>query len=492
MKNLSHPNFNASEKIFHLKRIRRKLLEPLLKAGLLAIMMLTVTVIKAQSIAGSTWDLATSTPSSGYTNWGSGVISLTDTVTGTGTCQGSAVTETSGYNPTTDFSKCFMVFFGCPGNDVIGTLAPGNPYTDQNGDGMSFSFWKSSATMNANNANTCGGGLGYENSVSDGKMITIEFDTYSSLGTSNVDGYYGGGAPGSGSVNDEISLHKDANSGDAGLFTTTAATNINAGQLEDGLVHQVCITYVASTQKLTITIDGVTKLNAYDLTATYNLNNYFGGATLNYSWSAGKYGANNLQTLGPVGVNMFATIGHNPCTGVVLPVELLTFTGEKKNETTILSWATATEINNKKFIIERSSDLSDWKAIGEIAGAGNSVSMIAYSFTDYSPSDGKAYYRLRQIDINGAFAYSNVVAVQTEEQSVSIAPNPFDDILTIKSNIEGDMDISIHDVLGRLQYRVNQKSENGTLRIQPDLPGGAYVITIQAGAFVERQKLIKK
>jgi hypothetical protein len=456
---------------------------------MMTMLPLSLTNLHAQSLTGSTWDLATQTPNSGYHNWGSGVISLTDTVTGSGTCQGSAVTETSGYNPTTDFSKCFMVLFGCLGNDQIGTS--GNPYTDQNGDGLAFSFWKQSATMNANNTNTCGGGLGYENSVSDAKMITIEFDTYSSIGTNGVDNYYGGGAPGSG-VNDEISLHKDANSNDVGLITTTAATNVNAGNLEDGLVHQVCINYTAGAGTLAVTIDGITKLS-YALGATYNLNNYFSGATLNYSWSAGKYGANNLQTIGPVGTDMFATIGHNPCTGAVaLPVELLTFTGKGINERVVLTWATANEKSNKKFIIERSDNLSDWEVIGEQAGAGNSGAIVNYSFTDETPLDGIAYYRLQQVDVDGTVANTNIVAVENGTKSLSIMPNPFDDALEIRSNIKGAMDISIFDILGRLVFHLNRESENGTIDIQTELASGAYVISIQAGEFIEWHKIIRK
>jgi hypothetical protein len=175
-----------------------------------------------------------------------------------------------------------------------------------------------------------------------------------------------------------------------------------------------------------------------------------------------------------------------------LPVELMTFTGERKNGTAVLSWVTATEVNNQKFIIERSGDLSDWQIIGEVAGAGNSVSINNYSFTDYTPLAGKVYYRLRQVDINGTFAYSNVVAVQIAGHSISITPNPFDDALTIITKVSGNMDVSIRDVLGRLLYHDNQETNNGMLSISPDLSSGIYLITIQTEAFIEQQKVIKK
>jgi hypothetical protein len=479
-------------------------------------MLLTVSSLHAQiSIAGSTWDLASSTgpantvtgtQNSGFKNWGSGVFALTDTVTNSGNCRGSEVTETNGgagYDPTTNFSQCFKVFFGCPGLDTIGSSTA--LYKDHNADGMAFSFWKNNATFSATQVTyTCGGGLGYDNAVAggdgDGAMITIEFDTYSSLGlgsTPAVDGYYGGGAPGSGLITDELSIHVGMNSNDLGLINTPpTGSTVNAGNLEDGKEHQVCITYSATSPYLLgVTIDGVSKLS-YDLGATYNFVTYFGaGKKLNYTWSAGEYGSNNYQMLGPSGSNLFGTIGSNPCTNVVMPVSLLDFTGEMANEAVLLNWATANETNNAKFVIERSTNSYDWETIGEVAGAENSISTHNYNFIDYNPVEGTVYYRLRQVDVNGSFAYSKIINVNTAvlQASVNIMPNPFEDALIIQSNLKENLDISIHDILGQLVYHTNQKNDNGTLRIQPDnLTSGAYMITIQTDSFIKQQKIIRK
>ena len=461
----------------------------------LVMSMLTLTnVVSAQSVVGSTWDVGTKTANSGYTNFGSGVIALTDTTTGSGSCQASAVHETSGYNPTTNFSKCFRVFFGCPGNDQIGTLdgggCPSCPYTDFNGDGMAFSFWKNSATYNINAATACGGGLGYDNALSDAKTITIEFDTYSSLGTSTVDGSYGGGAPGSG-INDELSVHNNHESNDLGLINTPGTGTTNAGNLEDGLEHEVCISYNAGTHILSVTIDAVTKLST-DLGATNNLNTYFAGAILNYSWSAGKYGANNMQTIAPSGTGIFATVGHNFCTNAVAPVTFISFTGKKINNAVVLNWSTALELNNQKFVVERSSDLYQWETLGEIAGAGNSSSIHNYSFTDFEALQGNSYYRLRQVDYNGTSAYSTIITVQEKLQqiNISVSPNPFDDAFTIQSNSTEKNNVFIHDVLGRLVYETS--FENGSTTINPPIPAGTYIITVSSSAVVEQTKIVKK
>jgi hypothetical protein len=487
------------------------------KVAFIVIIMISTVIsnIQAQSVAGTTWDLGTTysaSGSAGYKNWGAnGVITLTDTTSAPGnTCRASSVTETSGYDPTTDFSMCFKAFFGCPGNDVIGSSSspPASYYTDLNGDGMAFSFWKNNSTFTPNAGNNaCGGGLGYDGALNgsgdgDNKMISIEFDTYSSLGLNSspaVDGYYGGGAPGSGLITDEISIHVDQQSNDLGLINTPpTGSTVNAGNLEDGKEHAVCITYSASTHILTVSIDGSVAGNgflSYDLGATYNFNTYFGGKTLNYTWSGGEYGANNFQTIAPAGAPIFGTFGKNPCTNVVMPVSLIDFSGEMVNEAVLLNWATANETNNAKFVIERSTNSYDWETIGEVTGAGNSISIHEYNFIDYNPVGGTVYYRLRQVDVNGSFAYSNIINVKTAslQASVSIIPNPFEDVLTIQSNLKENLDISIHDILGQLVYHTNQKSDNGTLRIQPNnVTSGTYIITIQTDTFVKQQKIIRR
>jgi hypothetical protein len=451
------------------------------------IILFNISGIHAQSVTGSPWESATVTTTNsgpGYINWGNGVISLTDTTTSSGSCQSGAVHETSNpYNPSsgTVFNQCYKVFFGCPGNDVIGTNA--SPYTDFNGDGMAFTFWKNTSTYTIT-GNTCGGGLGYDNAISDFKGITIEFDTYSSIGVDNVDATYGGGGPGSG-INDEIAIHYNVESQDVGKLTA-----VNAGNLEDGKVHTVCITYTPGTKIMAVSLDGVNKVS-YNMGAN-DLVSYFGaGALLNQTWSAGKYGANNLQTVAPATANIGATIGHSLCPGT-LPVKLLSFTGQLVNETVVLNWSTVTERSNKKFIIERSSDHGDWQAIGEVAGSGNSTSLIDYSFTDYAPLSGIAYYRLRQVDNNGEFEFSKVVSVKTDSHGISISPNPFDNEIIVQSDLIEDMDIKIYDVLGRIMYHENRATESGTQHLQPQLPSGAYVITIQTDTYIEQRKLIKK
>ena len=243
---------------------------------LVLVALLASAKIQAQS---GGWESQSTVGTTGYNDHGNGVIQLLNT-TANG-CVGSAIHETTAtYDPTsgTTFSKCYQVFFGCPGNDNIGS--------DTKGDGMAFSFSKCGG-YNVNNGLACGGGLGYYGACP--KMITIEFDTWSSQGNNSFDATYGGGTSGN---HDEIALHRDGNASDAGRITS-----VDAGNLEDGLEHAVCITYVPATHLLSVSIDGITAFT-YDFTGSpYDLQSYFGAGGLNQSWSAGKNGATDQATV---------------------------------------------------------------------------------------------------------------------------------------------------------------------------------------------------
>jgi hypothetical protein len=219
------------------------------------------------------WDSFGTTGTTGYTDHGNGVIQLLDeTASG---CAGAAVHETSStYNPVTDgtFSQCYEVYFGCPGDDEIGS--------DTKGDGLAFSFSDCAWSVG-----DCGGGLGYRNACT--KMITVEFDTWSSQGTSSFDSNYEGS-----DVDDQVALHKDGDPEDWGKLA-----GANPGNLEDGQEHTVCISYDPSTDIFTVSIDGSNVL-VHDLTGSgYELETYFGSVGLYQSWSSGKNGATNPATV---------------------------------------------------------------------------------------------------------------------------------------------------------------------------------------------------
>ncbi|MEL7005428.1 MAG: T9SS type A sorting domain-containing protein, partial [Bacteroidota bacterium] len=112
----------------------------------------------------------------------------------------------------------------------------------------------------------------------------------------------------------------------------------------------------------------------------------------------------------------------------VLPVELISFSGEWIDSKVELRWATATEINNDRFEVERSHDAINFITLGVVNGRGNSSTINEYEYRDNNPLSGISYYRLKQVDFDGAFEYSEIVRVESQvtfdNLKFSVFPNP--------------------------------------------------------------------
>ncbi len=120
------------------------------------------------------------------------------------------------------------------------------------------------------------------------------------------------------------------------------------------------------------------------------------------------YGYNPTGQTGTLRVDSLKIFAHVIST---LPVELLWFNGRVVGEDVELAWSTGSELNNDHFDIERSADAMSWFAIGEIEGAGNSSTVVDYEFRDDAPFPGTNYYHLRQVDLDGSYSYSHIVAM---------------------------------------------------------------------------------
>lgn len=111
----------------------------------------------------------------------------------------------------------------------------------------------------------------------------------------------------------------------------------------------------------------------------------------------------------------------NDCNPTTLPVTWLYFTARANDSHEVaLNWATASEINNDRFEIERSADGSSFEKIGTVNGNGNSVQTIEYSFKDTTVQRGVYYYRLKQVDFDGRFEYSNISAASVDSELSSL------------------------------------------------------------------------
>jgi len=134
--------------------------------------------------------------------------------------------------------------------------------------------------------------------------------------------------------------------------------------------------------------------------------------TFTTDWVSGSTSwANNINL---DGFTYFA-FGFMP--NIVLPIELSYFRGQATSEGVVLNWATAAEINASHFVIEHQDPISkEFKTIGTTQAQGQSESTITYAFTDSKPHNKLNYYRLKQIDLDGNFDYSNAISVAIEAQ----------------------------------------------------------------------------
>ena len=183
-----------------------------------------------------------------------------------------------------------------------------------------------------------------------------------------------------------------------------------------------------------------------------------------------------------------------------LPVELVSFTATAIMSNSIrLDWYTATEINNYGFEIERKS--AKQLAENRIRRRnGNSNSPKQYSFTDNKLVGGSKFqYRLKQIDNDGQFEYSNVIEVKvipTEYLLSQNYPNPFNSSSIIKYSIpkSSQVTLKIFNTLGEeLETLVNEEKPVGTYEVNwnaANLPSGVYFYRLQAGEFVQTRKMI--
>ncbi|GAB2529101.1 hypothetical protein GCM10027189_04880 [Rufibacter soli] len=173
-----------------------------------------------------------------------------------------------------------------------------------------------------------------------------------------------------------------------------------------------------------------------------------------------------------------------------LPVTLISFTAKAQKDGVLLNWATASEKDNAFFIVERSADGKSFSAVGKVAGAGNSTIKIDYTFLDAHALTGTAYYRLKQVDLDGKFEYSKVVAVQTKAAvagvSLKVFPNPTTGVvsLDLTSATPASVTVKVFALDGRL-IKATQMMGGAVQTLDlSNLAIGTYLINV-AGANID-------
>jgi len=190
----------------------------------------------------------------------------------------------------------------------------------------------------------------------------------------------------------------------------------------------------------------------------------------------------------------------------IVPVELISFFSSVVDDDVTLNWITATQTNNSGFEIQKLKDskiekLQDWEMIGFVNGHGTTTESQTYSFVDENISAGKYQYRLKQIDFDGTFEYSNIIEAEilppakfSLEQNF---PNPFNPSTNIQYAIASKQFVSlkIFNTLGQeVETLVNEYQEAGVHSklyiVNSTLPSGVYLYQLSAGEYNEVKKML--
>jgi hypothetical protein len=206
--------------------------------------------------------------------------------------------------------------------------------------------------------------------------------------------------------------------------------------------------------------------------------------------------------------NITGSSGYSNVAQIAVPVELTSFTSNVNSGRVNLKWQTATETNNSGFNVERKQLFSpqstigneDWETIIFVNGHGTTTETQTYSYTDENLSAGKYHYRLKQIDFNGMYGYSNEIEVLVNApDKFSLNqnyPNPFNPNTSIEFQLpkESFVTLKVYNILGvEIATLVNEQKQAGVHKIKFNASGltsGLYIYKISTGNFEQTRKML--
>lgn len=193
-------------------------------------------------------------------------------------------------------------------------------------------------------------------------------------------------------------------------------------------------------------------------------------------------------------------------TSTALPVELMNFTAryDKHESLTHLKWATASETQNKHFVVQRSLNGRSFDSIDVVKGHGTTTEGQRYAFKDQQlpTTNGTIYYRLKQVDFDGGYELTSVKAVNINEQSVvkdvKVYPNPFRNAFKVELTLKKAKEVRF-SLISQKGERVLQRTErvrpgSGSIpfQVNQDIKEGVYIFNMRGEGIQERTKLIRR
>lgn len=196
---------------------------------------------------------------------------------------------------------------------------------------------------------------------------------------------------------------------------------------------------------------------------------------------------------GTVSVGGTCSDGSSAFCGVgPLPIKLISFSDNILANGISIDWVTSTEKDFDYFLLERAPSTLDFKAITQVEGKGGLDMTTSYSFLDISPNSGKNYYRLKSVDLDGTFTYSNVILAEWSSNSnVNIYPNPIQNrsfSIDLSDAVTSPETVGVYESRGYLVFETPITSMRSTIDLPENIKSGVYLVkvTSSGGQHVSR------
>ncbi len=250
--------------------------------------------------------------------------------------------------------------------------------------------------------------------------------------------------------------------------------------------------YIVNSLTGTVTPITVGTVIPETTSGTYYLNLWFNGGLGGWSVTVSNGTGTNSITLssGPGAINNCPL-----CPNAPLPVELVDFKATTIGKQVELSWITAAEINNSHFEIERSLDGARFDFLGQKEGFGTSNTNNYYNFMDTEAVPGETYYRLKQVDYNGDYTYSDVVSVRIDSDQVivNVSPNPVTNTTVVRlgTDVAPNTVLELLSSTGQIVRTYKVQDDASSLEIDmTGLAEGIYLLSV-ANASREQKAFYK-
>lgn len=284
-------------------------------------------------------------------------------------------------------------------------------------------------------------------------------------------------------------LNRTPQAGDTIIIPTAMTVNIYTNVSVSGYVYvQVFGTLafnhsskldLGSTSKIFVHAGG--KITSTDSSASDQVR--IGGTTV-YKGSSGDLN-------GPV---ILDNTGQKPVSEIPLPVRFVSFTVSHKQDNVLIEWSTAQEFNSSHFIVERSENGTNWSSIASIKAAGESSALINYSYTDKSVNAPVVYYRIKQVDNDGAATYTTVRTIKAVDTNteVSIATASANTVLVnFSREVKSTVIIRLVSMSGQV---ISQKSISNpagqVVFSMANTTTGVYVVNVTDGKDIKTAKQV--